>query len=341
MYQHGEARRILVTGGAGYIGSHVCRALAASGFLPISYDNLCHGHAWAVRWGPLEIGDLLDTARLEVVLRQHRPLAVIHLAGLIAAGESVGDPTSYYRANLTGTLSLLDAMRACSVHGIVYSSSAGVYGEPDHLPITEDHPQRPVSPYGASKAMSERLLADYAAAYGMRSVALRYFNAVGAAPDGEIGEAHPNETHLVPLVLDVAAGTRPHVDIYGDDFDTPDGTCIRDYVHVSDLADAHILALSYLDHASGAEAFNLGSDQGASVREVIDMAARVTRRPIGIQIKARRPGDPAKLIADSSRAKRLLGWCPGYASLEDQIATAWQWHEQYRLVDVRRAVRTR
>ncbi len=335
MFQQGEARRILVTGGAGYIGSHVCRALAASGYLPVTYDNLSHGHAWAVRWG------LLDKARLEVVLRQHRPVAVIHLAGLIAAGESVGDPTSYYRANLTGTLSLLDAMRACSVHGIVYSSSAGVYGEPDHLPIAETHPHRPVSPYGASKAMSERLLADYASAYGMRSVSLRYFNAVGAAPDDEIGEAHPCETHLVPLVLDVAAGTRPHVDIFGDDFPTADGTCIRDYVHVCDLADAHILALSYLDHASGADAFNLGSDSGASVREVIDMAARVTRRPIGIQVKARRPGDPARLIADSSRAKRLLGGCPGFASLEEQITTAWQWHEQYRLVDVRRAVRTR
>ncbi len=341
MYQHGEARRILVTGGAGYIGSHVSRALAASGFLPVAYDNLCHGHAWAVRWGPLEIGDLQDTARLEVVLRQHRPLAVIHLAGLIAAGESVGDPTSYYRANVTGTLSLLDAMRACSVHGVVFSSSAGVYGEPDQLPIAESHPHRPVNPYGAGKAMCERLLSDYATAYGMRSVALRYFNAVGAAPDAEIGEAHPKETHLVPLVLDVAAGTRPHIDIYGDDFDTPDGTCIRDYVHVSDLADAHVLALSYLDHSNGFDAFNLGSEHGASVREVIDMAARVTRRPIGIQVKARRPGDPARLVADASRAKRLLGWCPGYGTLEQQIATAWQWHEQYRLVDVRRVVRTR
>jgi len=341
MFQRGETPNILVTGGAGYIGSHVCRALAASGYLPVTYDNLTHGHAWAVRWGPLEIGDLLDGARLEAVMRQHRPAAVIHLAGLIASGEAVGEPAAYYRANLTGTLSLLDAMRACSVHGLVFSSSAGVYGEPEHLPIQEKHPHRPLNPYGATKAMAERLLQDYDAAYGMRSVALRYFNAVGAAPDGEIGEAHPKETHLVPLVLDVAAGTRPHVDIYGDDFHTEDGTCIRDYVHVCDLADAHILALSYLDHSSGHEAFNLGSDTGASVRQVIDMAARVTHRPIGIQVKARRPGDPAKLIADSSRAKRLLGWCPGYASLEEQIATAWAWHEQYRLVDVRRAVRSR
>ncbi len=341
MFQRSDARRILVTGGAGFIGSHVCRALAASGFLPITYDNLSHGHAWAVRWGPLEIGDLLDGPRLEAVIRQHRPAAVIHLAGLIAAGDSVADPTAYYRANVTGTLSLLDVMRACGVHFIVFSSSAGVYGEPDHLPIQETHPHRPVSPYGATKALVERLLADYSAAYGMRSVALRYFNAVGAAPDGEIGEAHTKETHLVPLVLDVAAGTRPHIDIYGDDFPTEDGTCIRDYVHVCDLADAHILALSYLDHSSGAEAFNLGSDEGASVRQVIDAAARVTRRPIALQVKARRPGDPAILIADSSRAKRLLGWCPGYGSLEEQIASAWAWHEQYRLVDIRRAVRSR
>jgi UDP-glucose-4-epimerase GalE len=331
-----EPRQVLVTGGAGYIGSHVCRALAASGFVPVVYDNLSHGHAWAVQWGPLEIGDLSDGQRLASVLRQYHPHSVIHLAGLIAAGESVTDPASYYRNNLAATLTMLETMRDCGVRRLVFSSSAGVYGEPDQIPIPETHPHRPVNPYGATKSMVERLLADFATAYGLRSVALRYFNAVGAAPEGQIGEAHPQETHLVPLVLDVAAGIRHFAQIYGGDFPTPDGTCIRDYIHVCDLADAHILALAYLDRDTGTEAFNLGSDKGASVREVIDTAARVTRRPIATSLSPRRPGDPAILVADSSLAKRVLGWCPRYDTLEQQISTAWDWHERYRLTDVRR-----
>jgi len=326
--------RILVTGGAGYIGAHVCRALDECGYMPVTYDNLSNGHSEAVRWGPLEFGELEDSVRLEAVLRRHQPQAVIHMAGLIAAGDSVVTPAAFYHNNLCGTLALLEAMRACAIHQIVFSSSAGVYGEPEFTPITEVHPQRPLSPYGATKAFAERILEDYAGAYGLRSVALRYFNAVGAAPEAEIGEAHRHETHLVPLVLDVAAGLRPYVQIFGNDFSTPDGTCIRDYVHVCDLADAHVLALSYLDHCRGAEAFNLGSDKGASVREVIDSVARVTSRSIATRMHPRRPGDPARLVADSTRAKRVLGWCPGYDTLDLQIASAWKWHERYRRVGV-------
>ncbi len=332
-----QPRSVLVTGGAGYIGAHVCRALDASGYLPVAYDNLSHGHAWAVRWGPLEIGDLMDGARLEAVMRLYRPQAVIHLAGLIAAGDSVVDPTRYYHNNLAATLTLLDTMRTCGIHHLVFSSSAGVYGEPDQIPIPEHHPHRPVNPYGATKAMVERILVDFSTAYGFKSVALRYFNAVGAAPNGDIGEAHPNETHLVPLVLDVAAGLRPFAEIFGGDFPTTDGTCIRDYVHVCDLADAHILALSHLDRDVRTRAFNLGSETGASVRQVIDMAIKVTGRPIAIRMRPRRPGDPAMLVADASLAKEVLGWCPGFATLEQQIATAWDWHERYRTIDVRRA----
>ncbi|PKU23286.1 UDP-glucose 4-epimerase GalE [Telmatospirillum siberiense] len=334
-----EPRSVLVTGGAGYIGAHVCRALASSGYRPISYDNLSHGHAWAVRWGPLETGDLLDGARLEAVMRQYRPQAVIHLAGLIAAGESVVDPVIYYRNNLTATLVLLETMRTCAIHRIVFSSSAGVYGEPDQIPIPEMHPQRPVNPYGASKGMVERILTDFGGAYGLKSLSLRYFNAVGASPDGDIGESHPKETHLVPLVLDVAAGLRPHIEIYGGDFPTNDGTCIRDYVHVCDLADAHILALKHLEREIRARAFNLGNEKGASVREVIDTAIKVTGRQISSRMRSRRPGDPAMLVADASLAKEVLGWRPAYSSLEQQIATAWDWHERYRSSDVRQTGR--
>jgi len=332
-----ENRTILVTGGAGYIGSHVCRALASSGYRPVVYDNLSQGHAWSARWGVLEVGDVLDQPRLETVIRQHAPHAVIHLAGLIAAGDSVADPIPYYRNNLMGTLSLLEAMRSCSVHRLVFSSTAGVYGEPEQVPITEEHPLRPVNPYGATKMMAERLIADAAPAFGLRSVALRYFNAVGAAPEDGIGEAHQKETHLLPLVLDAAAGLRPFIEIYGGDFPTPDGSCIRDFVHVCDLADAHLLALAYMERTPGPEVFNLGSETAASVREVIETARRVTGGIIEVRQQSRRLGDPAVLVADSSRARRLLGWCPGFANLEQQIATAWEWHQRYHLAEERRA----
>jgi UDP-arabinose 4-epimerase len=316
---------VVVTGGAGYIGSHVCKALAASGCLPVAYDNLSTGHRWAVRWGPLEQGELEDRRRLSAIFQRYRPFAVVHLAGRIIAGESVADPAIYYRANVTASLALLDGMREAGVGRMVFSSSAAVYGEPEATPMDEEHPQRPVSPYGASKLMIERVLGDYAAAYGLRSASLRYFNAAGADPEGELGEAHPVETHLIPLVLEAARGVRPHVSICGTDYPTRDGTCLRDYVHVSDLASAHVLALRHVAVRSGAHAFNLGGGEGATVREVIETARRVTGRPIAVQTSPRRPGDPAALLADSARARQALGWRPSYQSLARQIETAWNW----------------
>jgi UDP-arabinose 4-epimerase len=318
---------VLVTGGAGYIGSHVCKALRRAGYLPIVYDDLSNGHRWAVRWGPFEHGGIEDAVRLDHVMRRHSPVAVIHLAGLIAAGESVTDPAIYYRTNVAGTLTLLTTMRRHRITRIVFSSSAAVYGEPQTTLIDEDHPTVPINPYGASKLVCERMLHDFSSAYALRAVSLRYFNAVGADPDGEIGEAHRHETHLVPLVLEVAAGHRPSVAIYGTDYPTADGSCIRDYVHVCDLAAAHVQGLRFLDGNEGAHAFNLGSGTGASVREVIDAARRVTGRPIIVEVRKRRPGDPAVLVADAARARSEFRWQPQFADLDTQIGTAWRWHD--------------
>ena len=319
---------LLITGGAGYIGSHVCKAVAAAGFLPVTYDNLSAGHHWAVRWGPLECGDLIDSGRLDEVMRQYRPVAVIHLAGLIISSESVTDPAQYYDNNVSGTLNLLSAMRRNAVDRIVFSSSAAVYGEPESTPMVESHPRHPLNPYGTSKLMIEQVLQDYARAYGLHSVSLRYFNAAGADPDGETGEAHHVETHLIPLVLDVAAGYRHFVAIFGADYPTRDGTCVRDYVHVCDLAEAHVRALRYLDKSVGAHVFNLGNGNGATVREVVELARRITGRPIPVRVEPRRPGDPAILLADSSRARQLLDWVPAHSNLEAMIATAWSWHQR-------------
>lgn len=318
-------RTVLVTGGAGYIGSHVCKALAAAGYLPVTYDNLSEGHRWAVRWGPLERGNLAHAARLENAIRRHRPGMVIHLAGVIAAGESVADPQKYYETNLAGTLTLLSVMRRHGVARLVFSSSAAVYGEPLSAPITEDHRLAPINPYGAGKLACERMIQDFSSAYGLRSVSLRYFNAAGADPDGQIGEAHRVETHLVPLVLAVALGEQPAVSVFGDDYPTRDGTCVRDYIHVSDLAAAHVRAMELLRDQAGAHAFNLGTGSGATVGEVVDMARRVTGRPIEARLQARRPGDPAVLVADAARAKALLGWAPQHTDLASIIETAWIW----------------
>lgn len=322
---------ILVAGGAGYIGSHVCKALAQAGIRPVVYDNLSHGHEWAVRWGPLEVGDLHDAERLDGVLRKHQPSAVIHLAAFIAAGESVADPAGYYVNNVGGTLSLLDCMRRAGVDALVFSSTTAVYGAPDHTPINERTLIRPVSPYGHSKAFCEQAMRDYAGAFGLRSVALRYFNAAGADPDAEVGEAHEPETHLIPIVLEVAARRRSHLDIYGDDYPTPDGTCIRDYVHVADLAQAHVLALDRIDRASEptAEAYNLGNGSGFSVLDVVRTAERVTDRQVATRRCPRRAGDPPELLADSSMARSVLGWQPRYGTLEQQIGDAWRWLNEH------------
>ncbi len=317
---------VLVTGGAGYIGSHVARALALNGIEPVTYDNLSEGHRWAVRYGPLERGDLADQTRIEAVMRRYRPVAVVHLASLIAAGASVVQPADYYQNNVAGTLALLQAMREAGVGRLVFSSSAAVYGEPRTTPIDEDHPKLPINPYGGSKLMCERMIEDFAAAYGVRAASLRYFNAAGAEPGGEIGEAHRNETHLIPLVLEAAAGLRRHVAIFGTDYATRDGTCLRDYVHVCDVADAHLLALRFLEQQAGAHSFNLGSGSGSTVREVVAAAERITGRKVATEERPRRPGDPTALLADPARARDILGWKPRYPALDDQISTAWNWH---------------
>jgi len=316
---------ILVTGGAGYIGSHACKALARAGFTPVAYDNLSRGHAWAVKWGPLEKGDLADRERLKAVIARHRPVAVMHFAAFAYVGESVAAPDLYYRNNVVGSLCLLEAMRETGLDRLVFSSTCSIYGEPREVPIRESHPTAPVNPYGAGKLMIERMLGDFAAAYGLRSVALRYFNAAGADPEGETGEVHDPETHLIPLVLDVAAGRRPAITILGDDYDTPDGTCVRDYVHVTDLADAHVLALKQLLAGQDSAVYNLGNGVGHSVREVIETARRVTGRPIAVTLGPRRAGDPPRLVADAAQAAERLGWRPRRPALDAQIGDAWAW----------------
>lgn len=316
---------VLVTGGAGFVGSHACKALASAGFLPVTYDNLSQGHRWAVRWGPLEIGDIEDRDRLQQVMDRYRPAAVMHFAALIAAGESVTEPAKYYRNNVSRFLVLLDAMQRQKIDQIVFSSTAAVYGTPERTPIDEKHPLEPINPYGMSKLIGERILQDCASAYGLRSIALRYFNAAGSDPDGEIGEAHDPETHLIPIVLEAAAGDRPHVAVFGTDYPTADGTCVRDYVHVTDLASAHVLALARLKGAHGAEAFNLGNGNGFTVREVVAAAERVSGAKIAVKQEPRRAGDPPVLVADASLARAELGWRPVYSDLDTQIGNAWRW----------------
>jgi UDP-arabinose 4-epimerase len=316
---------VLVTGGAGYIGSQTCKALAGAGLTPITYDNLTSGHEWAVRWGPLVRGDLLDRHRLNEAIREYRPSAVLHFAALSSVEESVKQPLKYYMNNVVGTTNLLEAMHQNEVRDIVFSSTCATYGEPQTIPLTEDHPQNPINPYGASKLMVERIVTDLAAASDLRSISLRYFNAAGSDPEGEIGEVHDNETRLIPLVLAVAKGTAPQVTIHGTDYATEDGTCIRDYVHVSDLADAHILALKALQEGRSSGSYNLGSGTGFSVREVIQTARVVTGRSITVVEGCRRLGDPPRLVADATKARKELGWQVRYGDLSQIIATAWNW----------------
>lgn len=319
---------VLVTGGAGYIGSHACKALAAAGHLPVVYDDLSGGHPEAVRWGPLERGDIADRGRLDEVLRRHRPQAVMHFAGLIEVGESLRDPGRYYANNVGGALALLAAMRDHGPGHIVFSSTCATYGIPERVPIGEDAPQVPVNPYGRSKLMVERMLADFGAAHGLRWAALRYFNACGADPDGETGERHDPETHLIPRALMAVSGEIERLEVFGGDYDTPDGTCVRDYVHVTDLAAAHVAALDRL--LAGAEPFavNLGTGRGFSVREVLAAVERVTGRRVPVAMAPRRPGDPARLVADPALAGRLLRFRPRYLALDDIVATAWRWHRR-------------
>ncbi len=316
--------KVLVTGGAGYVGSHACKALAEAGHEPIVYDNLATGHEWAVGWGPLAVGDLLDRERLSAVMAEHRPAAVMHFAAFSTVGESVADPARCYRNNVVGTLSLLEAMRAAEIDRIVFSSTCAVYGIPEVVPITEDAACRPINPYGMTKHAMEGALAGCGRAYGLAHVSLRYFNAAGASPAAEIGEAHDPETHLIPLVLDVAAGERPEITVFGDDYATPDGTCVRDYIHVDDLARAHVAALTRLGQLR--PAYNLGTGVGVSVAEIIAAARRVTDADIPVVHAGRRPGDPDILSADPSLAHHDLAWMPAYLDIEETIRTAWAWH---------------
>jgi UDP-arabinose 4-epimerase len=319
-------KNILVTGGAGYIGSHACKALAKAGYTPIAYDNLVYGHRAAVRWGPLVEGDLADRALLADTLDRFAVAAVIHFAAFAYVGESMEKPQLYFHNNVVNTITLLDAMLAAKLRHIVFSSSCATYGTPARVPITEDTPQNPVNPYGESKLICERAIHWYGVAHGMTYAALRYFNASGADPDGEIGEAHDPETHLVPLVLATALGRRAQIDIYGTDYPTPDGSAVRDYIHVQDLAEAHVAALARLLGGGTSLAVNLGTGSGHSVREVIEAAERITGRRIARREMPRRAGDPPVLVADVSQAKALLGWSARLSDLDSILSTAWAWH---------------
>jgi UDP-glucose-4-epimerase GalE len=320
--------RVLVTGGAGYVGSHSAKLLAERGHEVTVVDNLAEGHRAAVGKLPLVVADLLDRERITALILDKRIEAVMHFAAFAYVGVSVREPAKYYHNNIVGTLALLDAMRAGGVDRIVFSSTCATYGNPLRVPITEDHPQNPISPYGFTKLAIEHALADYSRAYNLGYAALRYFNASGAAADGTIGEDHDPETHLIPLVLQVALGQREYAEIFGTDYATPDGTCIRDYIHVDDLAAAHLAALEKLQPGDELK-LNLGTGEGASVKQVIDRCREVTGHPIPTRESPRRPGDPPELIADPSAAKRVLGWEAQYKDVRPIIETAWRWHSKH------------
>lgn len=321
---------ILVIGGAGYIGSHVCKALAAAGWRPIVYDDLSRGHAQAVQWGPLIRGTMQDGAKLAQALIDHRPQAVIHLAGLIEVGESVLDPLRYWQENTATSASLLQSILCHHPVPVVFSSSAAVYGNGNGICLTENAPLAPVNPYGHTKLAVEHMLSHCGAAHGLKWMALRYFNAAGASPDGEIGEAHQPESHLIPRVLMALSGEIEHFHIFGDDYPTPDGTALRDYVHVCDLADAHVQAVQYLLDGGSPQPVNIGLGHPISVREVVSAIEQVTGQAVPFRIAARRAGDPALLVADVTRAATLLGFAPRYRTVADIVRTAWAWHRGAR-----------
>ncbi len=316
--------KVLVVGGAGYIGSHMVKALLGAGYQVAVLDNLSTGYADAVIGVELIEGDLADQAFVRGVLADGFE-AVMHFASYIQVGESVHQPAKYYRNNVVHTQNLLDAMVECGVRRLVFSSTAAIFGEPVQVPIDEDHPKAPTNPYGRTKWMVEQMLGDYDRAYGLKSACLRYFNAAGADPEGQLGERHDPETHLIPLILQAASGRRPAISVFGTDYDTPDGTCIRDYIHVSDLCDAHLLALDWLQAGEKSAAFNLGNGQGFSVNEVIEASRRATGKEIPVTYAPRREGDPARLVADSTKIMRELGWRPRFGDLDSIVKHAWQW----------------
>lgn len=320
--------KILVTGGAGYIGSHCCKQLHSRGYLPVTIDNLVYGHAKNVRWGPFYDGDIGDDLLLERVFAEHDIRAVMHFAAYAYVGESVKDPRKYYTNNLGNTIALLEKVLQHAVPSFIFSSTCATYGLPQALPIDEEHPRAPINPYGRSKHMIEQILSDYSKAYDLRFTCLRYFNAAGADPDGEIGEDHTPETHLIPLILDVARGRRKKLEVFGSDYDTDDGSCVRDYIHVTDLAAAHVIALEKLLQGAPSDVINLGTGDGYSVLQVIEQAAAITGSPVPFKIVERRPGDPAVLIASNTKARKQLGWKPEHSDLKTIIQTAWNWHRR-------------
>lgn len=317
---------ILVTGGAGYIGSHTCKFLHGRGYTPVVLDNLVYGHRSAVKWGPFIEGDIHDQDVLDRIFSEYSPAAVIHFAAFAYVGESMLAPGKYYRNNVAGTLSLLESMRRHGCHRIVFSSSCATYGLPETLPLSESHPLRPISPYGRSKLMVEEILRDYDSAHGLKFVSLRYFNAAGADLAGELGEDHAPETHLIPLAVAAALGTQPELQIFGTDYPTEDGTAVRDFVHVTDLAAAHVQALEFLEQQETSQAINLGTGRGYSVREIIREVERSGGREVPFVRRERRAGDPPVLVADAAKAGRLLGWRPTRSDLPTIISSAWKWH---------------
>lgn len=320
--------KVLVTGGAGYVGSHTVKELKKRGFNVIVYDNLSRGHRWALKGDAFAEGDLADEGRLNEVFLSNSIAVVLHFAALAYVGESVIDPKSYYENNVGNTLTLLRVMLNHGVRAFVLSSTCAVYGIPKRIPIVEDHPTEPVNPYGKSKVMVERILDDYDRAYGLKHISLRYFNAAGADPEGELGEDHQPEPHLIPRIFQIALGKRQYLEIYGSDYPTKDGTCIRDYVHVTDLADAHIRAVEWLMRRGRSRTINLGTGHGYSVLEVLEMARQVTGHPIPVVVRPRRPGDPPALVSSSERAREELGWTPCHSTLSAVLETAWAWHKQ-------------
>lgn len=326
-------KTILVVGGAGYIGAHMVKMLLKSGHQVVTLDNLSRGHRNAIaNQGDFVFGDIADRAGLDRLFTGYKFDAVMHFAGFFKVGESMINPSLYYQNNTAATLNLLDAMVTHQVKLFIFSSSATIFGEPNYLPIDEQHPKRPINPYGWSKWMVEQILADYDRAYGLRSICLRYFNAAGADPEGQLGGYHTDETCLIPLVLQAASGRRKTVTVFGKDYDTPDGTCIRDYIHIEDLCQAHLLALEQLLNGTASAAYNLGNGTGFSVKQVIDVAETVINKPIPVTMGERRPGDPVRLVADSKLAQAQLGWQPQYAQLETIIEHAWQWETKYHSV---------
>jgi UDP-glucose 4-epimerase len=320
-------QNVLVTGGAGYIGSHACKALRAAGYVPVTFDNLSTGWEEAVKFGPFEQGDLLDRARLDEVFAKHKPIAVMHFAAFSQVGESMKDPGKYWRNNVIGSLQLIEAAADAGCLNFVFSSTCATYGDQDNVVLNEDSAQVPINSYGASKRAIEDILANFEQSHDLKSVIFRYFNVAGCDPDGEVGEFHQPETHLIPLMLDAIAGKRDALTIFGTDYDTPDGTCIRDYVHVCDLVDAHVLGLKWLQEDKGSRLFNLGTGTGFSVREVLDESRAVTNKEVPHVEGDRRPGDCTKLVSGSERAMTELGWAPARSKMKTMIEDAWNWHQ--------------